>query len=431
MNLSLIEKPYSARLENRLSVLESFYEQLLTAKNDKIFFRIISDNVLPLIQKSPQIKLLYEQWTNECTAFEQRLQNAKATAFRVLKKIFNDIHAQLKKADYSNNPEIVARINIIESFISMELPFRNFRYFQNVANQLKIFFHQILKLDEQFDFKSSAKVEKIKKNPFQKPIGYAKDFIILRYAFDSAIQELTDLEQMISWKDPVKPWVAFSKLLKAERAWNSQRKDFETNGLVEEYVEWKDMESLKIGPTSEKVLFFVRERYLGYIQILFNEIMIHHECSSSPLSTVAQKEEKTPPIQAVSLNYEHDELTIRLVGPKNDYIEKINIHKFSEISSPKDMFKNLCNKSVSEVYDCESGGGTVAKHLDDVKFPCIFRDLFIHRISIHKVALKVNPIVVSEISKNEANLLFKEIDRLRNKNQKVSKKKNKPKRTSK
>jgi hypothetical protein len=119
------------------------------------------------------------------------------------------------------------------------------------------------------------------------------------------------------------------------------------------------------------------------------------------------------------------------VGPNNEYVEKINIHNFSEISSPKDMFKSLCQKRVGEVFDCEAGGGTVPKHLGDVKFPSIFRDLFIHRISTHKVKLKANPILVSEISQSESELLFQEIDRLRNKNQKASKKKNKPKRTSK
>lgn len=398
MNLSVIEKPDHTRLESRFSVLESFYEQLLTAKNDKDFFRLISDNVLPLIRKSPQIKLLYEQWTNENEAFKHKLQNAKTKAFRVLKETFDAISIQ---PNYFENPEIATRINTINSLISMEPSFRNFRYFQNFSRQLKILMHQILELDEQFDIKSFAKVEKIELIPSQKPIGHAKDYIILKYVFDSEIQELTDLEQMISWKDPVKPWVTFGKLLKAERAWNSKRKDFENNNLVEEFVEWKDMESLKNCTTSEKPLFFVRERYLGYIQVLFNEIMLHHECSSSTLNT-AQKEEKTHSIQALSLNYEHDELFIRLLGPNNEYIEKINIHNFSEISSPKDMFKSLCQKRVGDVFDCETGGGSVAKHLGDVKFPSIFRDLFIHRISTHKVALKVNPIVVSEISKNEA-----------------------------
>jgi hypothetical protein len=431
MNSSLVEKPYSKRLESRFTVLESFYEQLLATKNDKDFFRIVSGNVLPLIQKSPQIKQLYEQWTNENEAFEQKLQNAKAKAFRVLKETFDSIFIQLKKTNYSDNPEIVTRINIIKSFISIEPPFRNFRYFQNFARQLKLLLHQILELDEQFDIKSFAEVEKLEQIPFQKSIGHTKKFIIFKYVFDLEIQELTDLEQMISWKEPVKPWVAFSKLLKAERAWNSKRKDFENNNSVEEFVEWKDMESLKNGIATEKALFFIRERYLDYILTLLNEIMVHHESTSLPLNTIAQKEEKTHPIQEVSLNYEHDELFIRLVGPNNEYVEKINIHNFSEISSPKDMFKSLCQKRVGEVFDCEAGGGTVPKHLGDVKFPSIFRDLFIHRISTHKVKLKANPILVSEISQSESELLFQEIDRLRNKNQKASKKKNKPKRTSK
>jgi hypothetical protein len=132
-------------------------------------------------------------------------------------------------------------------------------------------------------------------------------------------------------------------------------------------VEWKDMEAVKVPSSKEKALFFCRKRYLRYVKTLLNEIMVHQNTSAFPLKEPELFEDTA--FQSASLTCEHNQLFIKLMGGNGVYIDNILIHKFNNDSSPQIFFEGLINKGVGAVFYCEKGGGTVAKHILEVKFP--------------------------------------------------------------
>jgi len=431
MNSVIIKKSYPKIPEGGFSSLTCFYEQLVNSLSDRDFFRIISENVMPLIQQSSQIKPLYEKWIEENETHEKKWQTAKSKATKTLEETYHSIHVKLSKKKLLDEPEISSRITYIESLIQFKSSSKNFRYFPEFSNHLKLLFHQILKQGELSIIQPFAEIEKLGEIPFQNAVGHTNKSLIHSHVFDPLLEELSNLEKITNWKDLTKPWAAFNKLLRAKRAWNSQEQDFKNNSLIEEYVEWKDMDDLKDPTSSKDILFFKREKYLEYIEILLNEILVHQDTSALPPKESKALRDGTIP-KSIYLGCQHNQLFLSLFEEADhQYSDKILLHKFNEVSSPRDFFEDLISKGVGNTVDCENGGGTVSKHILDVKFPPIFTDLFIIKASTYKAELKANPITVKDISKTEADKLFKEIDRLKSKNEQASKKKSKQKRTSK
>jgi hypothetical protein len=95
--------------------------------------------------------------------------------------------------------------------------------------------------------------------------------------------------------------------------------------------------------------------------------------------------------------------------------EEIQIHKFYDESSPLKFFTFLTTEPVGTIIDCDSGGGSVSKHIKDAKLTPILSNLFIHTLSKTRAALKSNPIVLKNLSDNELDELIQEIDNYKNK----------------
>lgn len=418
MNSAVTKKSYPKILEGGFNSLSCFYEQLTNSPSDGDFFRIISENVVPLIQQSSQIKPLYLKWIDENEIYEKNWQHAKAEASKTLEETYHSIHIGLRQKKLLDEPEISHRIALIESLLQFNSSYKNFRYFQNFSNQLKLLFHQILKLDEMSLIQSFAEIEEMGEIPFQNTVGHTDNLLILSFVFDPLLKQLSNLEKVTNWNSLTKPWVAFNKLIRAERAWNNQAQDLEKKGLMEEYLEWRDMKDLRNSTISEELLFFKRENHQNYIEILLNEILVHHE--TLPSKDPQALRECTIP-QSIYLDCKHNQLTISLFNDDNQYLDTIILHKFKEVSSPRDFFEDLISKGVGNTVDCEKGGGSVPKHILDVRFPSIFTDLFIHKISKYKAALKTNPIVLEEVSRDDANKIIQAIDKLKDRNIKTPK----------
>ena len=62
MNLHLGQKLHFEVLKEKFGTLAVFYEQLLNSESNINFFRIVSENIVPLIKGSARTKPLYEKW---------------------------------------------------------------------------------------------------------------------------------------------------------------------------------------------------------------------------------------------------------------------------------------------------------------------------------------------------------------------------------
>lgn len=427
MNAHIDRKYYHEVLKEEFRPFAFFFEELAKSKSDVNFFRIITQNFVPLIKGSPQIKPLYEKWIEEKKAFESKLLDVQTKTSNQLEEIYKVIRTKLECKKLLDNSEISACITFIESYLNLGKSLRTFRYYQNFSNQLKKLFHVILNLGETKIVEPFANIGIVEEYSFQRLIGHTNGLHIASFEFNSLIIELAQVEQISDWKTVSKPWTAFDKLLRAESAWNSQKQDFENNGQIQEYVEWKDMENLKNPIHSEKPLFFVSKNFIDYIQILLHEIILYQE------SAVSQKTESlnttpTPKIHSLKLFLEDsNNLCIDVTWKEGLSSEKIHLRRFYEESLPRDFIQALLTRSLGETINISQEGGSIAKHIEELRLNGLLSHLFILRKSMYAASLKANPVYLKD-NDIDNDQLYQEINNIKEQN---LAKKAKQKRTSK
>ncbi len=395
MNAHMDRKRYHEVLKEKLKPFAFFYEELEKSKSDITFFRIITRNFAPLFKKSLEIKLLYEKWIEEKEAYKSKLFDYQTKTSTLLEKIYKSIRAKLEIQMLTGNSEIATCIGYMESFLIIEKSPNNFGFYKNYANQLKKLFHIILKLGNNKIIQPFAKITKVKEHS-KKVIGHTNGFQIEYFKFDPLINELSQIDQLSDWKTCSEPWAVFDKLLRAECAWNTQKKDFKNNDQIQEYVEWRDMQDLKNPIHSEKKLFFVRKRFVDYIEILLNEIILFQE-SASITKNESLNTTSTPKIYSLKLSLEDsNNLWIAVSWKEGLPPEKIHLRRFYEESLPRDFIQSMLTQPVGQTINICENGGTVAKHIKELRLHGLLSQLFFHRKSMYSASLKANPVFLEE-----------------------------------
>ena len=314
MKANIDGKHYHKVLKKEFRPFAFFSEELAKSESDVTFFKIITQNFAPLFKRSLEIKPLYEKWIEEKAAYKSKLLDIQTKTSNLLEEIYKSVITQLDVKTPHLNPEIATRLAYLESFLIIGKSPSNFRFYKNYANELKKLFHIILNLGEIKIIQPFAMITKAKelsyervncyditpKDSSRKIIKHTNGFQIEGFKFDLVINELSQIDQISDWKTCSEPWAVFDKLLKAECAWNTQKQDFNNNDQIQKYVEWKDMQSLKNPIHSDKKLFFVRKKYVNYIEVLLNEIILFQE-SASIAKTEALNTISIPKIYSLKL----------------------------------------------------------------------------------------------------------------------------------
>lgn len=414
MNAHANRKHYHEVLKEKFTPFAFFYEELVTSESDIAFFRIITQNFVPLFKNSLEIRHLYEKWVGEREAYKSKLLEIQRRTLNLLEEIYRSILTQLECQSLTENPEIAIRIGYIESYLKIGKSSGNFRFYKNYANELKRLSHLILKLGEAKIIQSFAMIEKVKEYP-KRVIGHTNGFQIKNFKFDPVINELSQIDHISDWKACSEPWTVFDKLLKAESAWNTQKQDSNNNDQIQEYVEWRDMQDLRNPIHSEKKLFFVRKRFTEYIEILLNEIILFQE-SASIFKTESLNTTPAPKIYSLKLLLEDSNNLWIVVGWKEGLPpEKIHLRRFYEESLPRDFIQSMLTQPVGQTINICENGGTIAKHIKELRLHGLLSQLFFHRQSMYSASLKVNPVYLKEIDV-DFNELIREINTIKEHN---------------
>ena len=161
MNVQIDRKHYHEVLKEGLKPFAFFYGELEKSESDIPFFRIITQNFVPLFKRSHEIKPLYEKWVGEREAYKRKLFDYQTKTSLLLEKIYKSIRTKLERQNLIGNSEIATCIGYIESFLIIEKSQNNFRFYKNYANQLKKLFHFILKLGSKQNIQPFAIIEKL------------------------------------------------------------------------------------------------------------------------------------------------------------------------------------------------------------------------------------------------------------------------------
>lgn len=400
---------YQEVLRKEFRPLAFYVENLFETPNDTEFFRLLTQYIVPSITLSSPYSPLVKRWIKEREAHEEKKIEAELKAGEELESTYAKLRSLLGigKCKLLENAEISGTIASIESLLKVKSPLKNYLFFKNFSDQLKILLHKLLKLKKVFLVKRFAEIVHIKSNDTKtkEKIYHTNNFQILKFLFNPVLESLSKLQKVTDWKKVSEPWVAFDKLLIARWCWDTKHSFFtaktqikswesgERSDVIRQFVQWRDMHPIKesIQEQDIKPSFFKRAHFIEYVKIIMNEILLYQEKHPVSDETSFKDISKDPSPYSLKLILKDRKLSMDVEWFKDSPIENIKLHKFKENSSPYDFIHFLLNQPLNSIMDAEPLGGTVPKYIDELNLKGILGELFIDRLSTYKAAAKPNP----------------------------------------
>jgi len=194
-------------------------------------------------------------------------------------------------------------------------------------------------------------------------ITYSQVPGFLRFSFAPLRSELRALNQVFSWDNIDCEWAIWEHLELACWCWNTPASYFEDKELEYQTIQtceksafllnlhafWVEMHQIKTKADSQKhILFFHRDRFAQYLEIILNKLLLHQEIGLNEYST----KEKAP--YSLKLRLDDAELQLEVIWVKDADPEFFVVHTFRSDSSPYRMMKRLLNANPGDCISVEN-----------------------------------------------------------------------------
>lgn len=423
---------YTEVLRTNFKSLGYFADELTEAKSDFEFFRVLAMYIVPLIRRSPVFEQIYFEWVKQKDTYLKTQKELQGKTPQEVENAYRSLKIILKTNNLLEDEKIKQRLDSIEEVFEKKHTYGTPSYVDEVYDRMRYLLSYLLDLGMIDVVKGYAVL--IYEDRIIEFIGIKKVHID-HLKFAPSLIALRELQQVFGWNKVQDSWVAWEFVALVEWCWNTpfsffddKRENYESYQAGNEsmnlwrlHSHWLELNQIKQSHSDRGfVSFFTRDRFLGYVKLIINEVILYQEANVTQL--IIESEPNSLDVYVpflIKLTMIGTRLLLDVYWSQNSDASTVFISEFQEESGPHKFFKKLLESPGKTVdVDVASGvsGATVAKFLDGANLNNILGELFFEKIKnqkTRKACMKFEEIRCQDLSKANQIELVRHIKRLR------------------
>jgi hypothetical protein len=390
-----------------------FADRLLAAKDNFEFFRIIVEEIVPLLQQGQAFKQFSLLWEQKKANHRKQYSHCQKKAIKQISKALAALKFILNQECLLENAALSKDIAVLEVLLARNEKFSiASQEIERAEGQFQQLCYQLLNLERADLVKSYAEVVYIKqyktdpqtremlRNPQTgMPVEYEKSGI-LQFTFAPAIYELAKLDTIFRWDMVNEAWVAWEYFGRAAWCWNEsdvffQNKEIDLNNSYSQSIYlmnlkslWNEMNIIKqhrtIDPSIRDVCFFTRERFLKYFNLIIDTVILDQEISA-PENLALSNEPASP--YSIEMRLFDDHLLLNVQWEEGNAIKAYIIHKLLVESDPHKFIEHVTELEAETMIllkDIGINSGSIPKLFERTKLRGILAHIFFKKPSKRK-----------------------------------------------
>lgn len=380
-----------------------FMDEACASHDSYTFFRLIADLIVPLVRKAPAFEPLFLEWMKEKACYKTDYARMEKAAISEISSTYRDLRLEIPQNDLAHDDAVNSSMTSIEDLLEFREVYLMPAYYEVANDRIQRLLRSLLSKGKHKLVATYAEFATDNNSPFA--MEHAPQKIqqpqISSYSFAPSFERLKSLNQVFSWENHSDPWIVWEFIELAHWCWHTpfsyfEEKKFEygsskrclENGYFENLrAHWIEMNGIKKHTHSwDKLLFFKRERFLGYLKDIVHQAILYQE-----IYGVNEMTRDTQSPYALELKLAFGKLILKVEWFEGDKPEDYVIHRFTDDSNNQDFTNELLNSkpNTSVQIDKNASGATISKYLSRTKLKdTLLADIFFIDRTTYKMALR-------------------------------------------
>lgn len=319
------------------------------------FFRLISMNIIPLIQQGKPFKSLTSRWEKETLSSKQELENLKQDALQEVTTALTLLTSGVKESELlSAIPQVQQSLDEAREYLEGTRPVYIPSHFEMAADTMASTCRLLLKHNAAHVLTGIAQLVNLNDN-IDTPA-------IEKFHFYKSITKMIKKNQEWSWETYHFPHTCWSYLKLTTELWNLKENAFTEKSLKNSSIEecresgellglhnyWIELQSIR-NHRQDRTPFFTIERFTKYLQVICSELLLLKSKNAS----------ESPSLGIASLSPKMDGEYLLLLVEKADHTKTAYVlHKFKGITNPCRFFKYLIDNPGKDATPSDFGMGS-------------------------------------------------------------------------
>lgn len=302
------------------------------------FFRLISMNIIPLIQQGKPFKSLINRWEKETLSSKQEFENLKQDALQEVTTALTLLTSRVRESEHlSAIPQLQQSLGEARRYLEGTRPVYIPSHFEMAADTMASTCRLLLKHNAAHVLTGIAQLVDLNDN-IDTPA-------IEKLHFYKSITKMIKKNQEWSWETYHFPHTCWSYLKLTAELWNLKESAFTEKSLKSSSIEecresgellglhnyWVELQAIR-NHRQDRTRFFTIERFTKYLQVICSELLLLNSKNVSEASSLG--------IASLSLKMDGEHLL--LLVEKTDHTKTAYVlHKFKGITNPCKFFKFL------------------------------------------------------------------------------------------
>jgi hypothetical protein len=418
----LNNKIYAELLGGNFKVLGYYADELCAAKSDFDFFRIIAQNIVPLIRQSPAFEFFYLQSVKEKDAYLKLRADLEVNAPQEIEQIFVSLKETLEAAGLLFNANIKQQLDDITLVFLKKNAYAIPSYLEVVRKKLAQLLEDICDIGRVDIVEKYATItyrDSVIQNAEDRLKTVKKPYI-KQFSFASTLSELDKLNDIWRVEEIQLFWVAWEYFELVEWCWNTpfsffddKTEDYQDYQLRNTSVQllsihhnWLELNKIKQGNYIQQSSYlFRREVFLKLLKLIINTITLKQAISPIKSDALVTDREASEPYKVeLKLHYTKLLLIVQWFKDGNEHVYIVS--SFQDGSGPYNFMKALLNDAhLNTPVDIrkvsKTSGGTVAKYFKWMKINNIIGSIFFNKRKTHTAAMIAECIYGSDLSQRD------------------------------
>jgi len=317
-----------------------------------------------------------------------------------------------------NNPDIKDAVDAIAKTLETKQPLGIPSYIDVAEGQIRRLLLKLLCLDADNIVRDYGAIVEVNASVMNHKTGewehHKKDISL--FTFAPSIIKLLELERDFSQNQlTAYSWIAWNNLCLLEWCWNTPFSFFgdkaldwhndesshKSQNLLMLHDHWIEIDAIKKDEKKEKLVpFFEKNKFIGFIKLLLNEIILDQAIESGELDNLPTEIEIISPY-SVEFRLGYTQIFLDVCWFESGSCTTFEVHSFQDGSKRHNFIAAVDKAPIGELISISDPGGSVAKYLKNMNLDNIVGQLFFERANTLTASMKHKRIMGDVISKSE------------------------------
>lgn len=411
------EKNYSEIFEGKFKSLGIFADDLNRAMNPQKFFYIIVKNIVPLVCESQNFVSIYQQMAIKKKEYCNEVNKLHNVIPQEIESIFRRITCDLESKKLDTDRIVQNQIEEIQFIFDNKQQYCIPAYTDCVYEKLKFLMTHLLDTGNEDIVHSYAELEH-NADAKEEQKAQSRGPYIRKFRLVPSLEQLHELQRKIDRDAMEELWIIWEHLLMVEWCWNTPKSFFEdekleysdynaqitSTRLFELHSLWFEMLQIKNNDATHKAIYFTKERYKEYIELLCDKIFLSQSINLQ-FSTVAKKSRLEFPSQlSLRIDSKTEWLLLDVRWNDSNISKSYVIRKRLQQGAPLSVITSLLNNPIGtpcSISKIDVSGTSVPHVLTRLKLKGPLQKLFFATLPNSCIVMKCNPVtkdVIDELS---------------------------------